>query len=292
MIKMKPNANVITSSRGNSNQHTHGNADDISLGRDLLIIIPILSWVFLLIQSFQIAIDGTASLFGPGMGVFDQLMQLVLKFTDITYVVWSICVSGVDSWGHSEHMKAFFMWQAMVAAMMVPTLFVLFRPTEKYTYSASQVLKFVSGYMVAWIWFSVPAVVIQWILQTSGILNDGMVIKSPILSGIILIVVGLIQFFAIKRHRFVDLETAQVNLNNEFQKGPAYLAGLEVGLKCILLNWPLMATMFVFGLMNIIVMALLTLFMIVQKTENKSRSFSKLVAGLFIALGVFHLMLL
>lgn len=288
-MKLKPNASIVSALGVEPDKLSHGKSNEISLGRDLLVVLSLLSWWFLIIQLVQVAIDGSAAIFGPGMGVFDQLIQLSLEFTDIAYVVWSICVSGENSWGYIEYVKALMMWQIMVAAMMIPSLLVLFQPTDYNTYSASLVSKFVCGYLAAWMLFSVPAVFTQWLLQTSGILNDGMMIKNPITGGLVLIGVGIIQMIAIKRRKLVDHKTTQSDLNEGIQKNPVYIAGLKTGLNCILRNGPLMAIMFVFGLMNIIAMAILTIVMLIEKSEDGSRVFSKLVAASLILLGFFYL---
>lgn len=276
-------------SKGNSLWRRLCNPDEINVSWDILIALTLVSWSFISIQSFQFAVDGSASIFGPGMGVFDVLFQLVLKFTDFTYVVWSICVAGVKSWSISEFVRALLMWQVMIAAMMVPTLVTLFDRRAVPSYPALLITKFVSGYLIAWMLFSIPAVIVQWALQVSEVLNNGMVIQSPILAGFILIGIGFLQLIAINRRRFIDLTVERKDLHVNFQTRPAYRLGLETGIECISRNWLLMTTMFVFGLMNIIAMAILTLVMVIEKFENNSRIFSNLGAVSLISLGFFYL---
>lgn len=276
-------------SKGNSLWRRLSHSDEINISWDILIALTLVSWSFIFIQSFQFAVNGSAAAFGPGMGIFDTLFQQVLKFTDFTYVVWSICVAGVKSWNISEFVRAFLMWQIMVAAMMVPTLFTLFERKTEHPFSVRIIVKFVSGYLIAWILFSVPAVIVQWGLQVSEVLNDGMVIQNSTLSGLVLIGIGTLQVLTINRGRFIDIKVERTDLSLNLQTRPAHTIGLETGIKCISRNWPLMSVMFVFGLMNIIVMAILTIVMITEKFENNSRIFSKLVAFSLISLGFFYL---
>ncbi|MBO6916879.1 MAG: DUF2182 domain-containing protein [Rhizobiaceae bacterium] len=215
------------------------------LRRDIILGAAFLAWIYLIIQSFQFAVEGTAQDLGPGMMIFDWLYQQSGMFGAFSQNIWSICVTKIEAWGISDFSRVFLMWQIMIIAMMAPTL--LFRKLynmEK-NYSFSKFSRFIAGYLFAWSLFSIPMVLLQWGLQTNGLLTDGMMIGIPWFSTVMLI--ALVGF----------------QLNNWRHKTNSDQSGFQLGLNCIRTNWPLMLSMFAFGLMNLIYMAVLTVLMIV-----------------------------
>ena len=78
-------------------------------GSDIIIGISLLAWVYLIIQSFQFAVEGSAADFGPGMLVFDWLYQKSKLLGEYGYSVWSICVTKIEAWGLADFSRAFLM---------------------------------------------------------------------------------------------------------------------------------------------------------------------------------------
>ncbi len=223
------------------------------LHRDIILGTTLLAWFYLFIQSFQFAVEGSAQDLGHGMVAFDWLYQQSSMLGALSQNIWSICVTKIEAWGIADFSRAFIMWQIMIIAMMAPTL--LFRKLynmEK-NYSFSEFLRFIAGYLFAWSLFSVPLVFLQWGLQTNGLLTDGMMIGLPWFSTVVLI--ALVGF----------------QLHNWKLKVIDDQNGFQLGLSCIRANWPLMLSMFAFGLMNLIYMAMLTVLMImILKDAQKS----------------------
>ena len=214
------------------------------LHRDIILGASLLAWCYLIIQSFQFAVEGSAQDLGPGMFIFDWLYQQSSMFGAFSQNIWSICVTKIEAWGIADFSRAFIMWQIMIIAMMAPTL--LFRKLynmEK-NYSFSKFSRFIAGYLFVWSLFSVPMVFLQWGLQTNGLLTDGMMIGNAWFSTVMLI--ALVRF----------------QLHNWRHKTNSDQSGFQLGLSCIRTNWPLMLSMFAFGLMNLIYMAILTVLMI------------------------------
>ena len=221
--------------------------------RDILIGMSLLAWTYLSIQSFQFAVEGSAATFGPGMTVFDWLYQKSLILGEYGYSVWSVCVTEVDVWGTGEFFRAFLMWQIMIVAMMVPTLLFspLFSPSNKIFNSVLSFLKHLAGYLSAWALFSMPMVALQWMLQVSGLLSVNMIVGEPIISVTILIATCLFQRRLLKHRKF---STLQVIVSKNL-----YSYGFKSGLQCVRNTWPLMVSMFAFGLMNLVYMLILTI---------------------------------
>lgn len=234
--------------------------DAVVPSRDILIGMSLLAWTYLIIQSFQFAVEGSAVNFGPGMAIFDWLYQKSLIFGNYGYSVWSVCVTEVTNWRIGEFFRAFLMWQIMIIAMMVPTL--LFSANSKTNNSLSSFLKHIAGYLSAWALFSMLMVVLQWMLQVSGHLSDSMIISEPMISFGILAIFGFAQLRILKRRKFSSPQTI-VSKNQ-------YELGCQSGLKCIQNTWPLMVSMFAFGLMNLVYMFVLTIVMITLFKDTTS----------------------
>lgn len=228
--------------------------------RDILIGMSLLAWTYLIIQSFQFTVEGSAADFGPGMGIFDWLYQKSLIIGKYGYSVWSVCVTEVTAWGIGDFFRAFLMWQIMIIAMMVPTL--LFSAYNKTNNNLSSFSKHLTGYLTAWALFSMLMVVLQWMLQVSGYLSASMIIYEPIISFGILATVGFAQLRILKQRKFSSPQTI-VGKNQ-------YELGCQSGLKCIQNTWPLMVSMFAFGLMNLVYMFVLTIVMIALFKDTTS----------------------
>lgn len=220
--------------------------------RDILIGMSSLAWTYLIIQSFQFAVEGSAANFGPGMAIFDWLYQKSLILGKYGYSIWSVCVTGVTAWGIGEVFRAFLMWQMMIVAMMVPTL--LFSAKTQTNNNLLSFSKHLAGYLSAWALFSMLMVVLQWMLQVSGYLSASMIINEPIISFGILAITGFAQLRILKQTKFSPPQT--IVSENQYNYG--FLSGL----KCIQNTWPFMVSMFAFGLMNLVYMLVLTIVMI------------------------------
>ncbi|MEO9458699.1 MAG: DUF2182 domain-containing protein [Lentilitoribacter sp.] len=235
--------------------------------RDILIGMSLLAWTYLIIQSFQFAVEGSAANFGPGMATFDWLYQKSLTFGKYGYSVWSVCVTEVTAWGIGEFFRAFLMWQIMIIAMMVPTL--LFSANNKTNNNFSSFSKHLAGYLTAWALFSMLMVMLQWMLQISGHLNGSMMINQPVISLGILAITGFAQLRILKQRKFspprIIVSKSQYNF------------GFQSGFKCIQNTWPLMVSMFAFGLMNLVYMFVLTIVMIALFKDTTSYDNEKMV---------------
>lgn len=258
-------------------------------GQDFLVGISLLAWVFVLIQILLLSQEGNLSSYGLGMSVFDNVAKQFLQIFGSANSVLSICVSGLAAWGTIEFLNAFLMWQVMMIAMMVPTLFVLYKGENGRGYSLSFTAQTTFGYLIAWAIFCVCAVAVQWFLQFNAFLNEGMSVENSTVSGCILIGAGLFQILKIQHTKINKIEDPYHNFQDHLSTQSAFKVGLNVGQKCVLENWPLMCIMFVFGLMNIVMMVVLTGFMVLKNYEPTERLFSKVLAVLLLCFGMVHL---
>lgn len=157
------------------------------------------------------------------------------------------------------------MWFGMMAAMMTPTVWpwiVAFDrlgrdgrgPLER----GVGVLSFSSGYLVAWLLYSVAAVLVQLSLQRSGALVDHK-LASMFGTGVFL-AAGLFQFAPVKRACLMHCRSPISYFLARWRNGPVsgFRMGLGHGVFCVGCCWALMATALAVGTMNLWWMAVLT----------------------------------
>lgn len=290
------NTNIILPELKNTLKKSNAFRDGFNFGQDFLVGIFLLTWAFVLIQTLLLFVSDPSNvydqnygqIYGIGMGGFGYVSSYFLEIFGGNYSVWSICVSGLKNWGATEFLNSFIMWQVMMTAMMMPTLLLLFNIKNSKCFSVSTVAQTTSGYLLVWAVFCTFAVLAQWQLQTNSILNAGMVIENSTLGGKILLGAGLIQFLTLKATKNRENKYSSIDIQQQFKTETAFKFGLNIGVKCVLQNWPLMCTMFVFGLMNVVMMGVLTGAMYLQKIEINSL-FSNLIAFGLICLGLLFL---
>ncbi|NNC38266.1 MAG: DUF2182 domain-containing protein [Acidimicrobiales bacterium] len=191
-------------------------------------------------------------------------------------------------WVPMDFAKALAMWGVMVLAMMVPTLLPLYKSGADSLLAPNRTAGFILGYVLAWVGFCVAATALQYGLRSNALLNMHDMSVSVWLSAGLLFAAGLYQLSSAK---LVRLEACRLSLKR-IKKAPVrgdqiIGRGLVYGVDCIKCCWPMMLTMFVFGLMNLTAMAALTVIMVAEKTVPRTNLFTKITGGLFIAAGIF-----
>lgn len=203
-------------------------------------------------------------------------------------------------WGTKDIIHLFIMWTIMMAAMMLPAatpMIMMFatvnRQRNKGESPLIPVWLFVLGYLAVWTAYSGLATLAQWGLHLLALLTHHMVITSPFLGGSLLLAAGIFQWTAFRDACMSKCRSPLGFLMTEWREGRrgALIMGLKAGLFCVGCCWLLMVLSFVLGVMNMIWMAALTAFMLLEKiTDNKWLSRTAgltLVAwGLWILAGV------
>jgi len=198
----------------------------------------------------------------------------------------------------AELMPAFLMWSIMMVAMMVPTtvhtlsLFMalsakrsLGRPITLAAFS------FVGGYVAAWLGYSLLAAAAQVALARAAFLSPMLQSTSVVLSAAILLAAGLFQFTALKEACLAKCRTPLGFFLAEWRDGAAgaFAMGLQHGSFCVVCCWALMTVMLVVGAMNLLWMAVLTLFMLAEKLVPARWQVSRLAGAAFVLWGLFVL---
>lgn len=191
------------------------------------------------------------------------------------------------------------MWWVMMIAMMVPSaapMVLLYARVCRHNRSTGGIEQalvptaaFVGGYIVAWLGFSVVATTVQWAFEALGLL-DAMVMWSTErwLSAALLFGAGLYQLSPLKNICLKHCQSPVAFLSKNWRKGRsgALLMGLHHGLYCIGCCWFLMALLFAGGIMNLVWIAGLAVFVLVEKLAPLGQWTARISGVVFIAGGI------
>jgi len=144
---------------------------------------------------------------------------------------------------------------------------------------------FLLGYLVVWTGFSVLAAVAQWILHAKALLSPMMVSTSPMLGGALLLGAGVFQWTPLKNTCLAHCRSPLGFLMTDWREGRwgAFVMGLQHGAYCIGCCWILMALLFVAGVMNMWWIAIIAVFVLLEKVAPKDLFIGKM-AGTLLAL--------
>lgn len=190
------------------------------------------------------------------------------------------------------------MWAIMMVAMMVPSaapMILMFaainrkRREQQGPFVPTSV--FVAGYLVIWTAFSVLAAVAQWALHAAALLSPMMVTTSPLLGGLLLIGAGVFQWTPLKSACLVNCRSPLAFVMTRWREGRwgALRMGLQHGLYCLGCCWLLMALLFVAGVMNLLWVAAIAAFVLVEKVVPRGDLVGRVAGVVLVAAGVLML---
>jgi predicted metal-binding membrane protein len=150
-----------------------------------------------------------------------------------------------------------------------------------------QVWLFAAGYLVMWTVFSAVATAGQVLLQRAALITNALS-TGPVAGGIILAAAGIYQFTALKTACLSYCQSPIGFFMNNWREGSA--GALQMGLKhgafCIGCCWMLMVLPFVAGAMNLIWIAVLSAFVLIEKAVPRGELIAKVAGVAMIAGGV------
>jgi predicted metal-binding membrane protein len=241
-----------------------------------LVVLILLAWLALLTGA------------GTGMDPFAMSSWLVPVPQPAPAPAWSL----------SYWLIVFFMWAAMMVAMMLPSaspMVLLYARVARHAEAQGHDLRaraaipaFASGYLAIWILFSLLAVIVQWGLERLGAMSAMMSVSAGVLSGGLLIAAGLYQLTPLKAACLTHCRAPASFLAAHWRKGMggAWRMGFVHGLYCVGCCAVLMALLFVGGVMNLIWIAGLTLLVAIEKLAPFGAAAVKTVGAILIAGGV------
>jgi predicted metal-binding membrane protein len=196
---------------------------------------------------------------------------------------------------HSHHpiefVATFLMWTVMMIAMMLPSAlpFVVAFGTEHRKRRAHNLPYvpagvFLGGYFAMWTAFSAIAALLQQALHRSALLSPMMTATSAVFAGCILIAAGVYQWTPFKDACLLHCRTPLSFLLSDWREGSlgTFRMGIEHGLFCLGCCWLLMVLPFAAGVMNLMWMAAITVFILIEKAAPGGQWFGR-VGGIALA---------
>jgi predicted metal-binding membrane protein len=176
-------------------------------------------------------------------------------------------------WTMTDVFFTFAMWAVMMVGMMagsaapVLLLFAASRAKRAEQGTRSAVFMFGTGYLAVWAGFSAGAALTQWALHETAMLSPAMTLASPYVAGTILIVAGAYQLTPWKGACLTHCRSPLGFLMTHWRDGQfgALQMGLRHGMYCLGCCWALMCVLFVVGVMNLFWVAVLTVFVLIEK---------------------------
>jgi predicted metal-binding membrane protein len=168
-------------------------------------------------------------------------------------------------------------WQAMIAAMMVPStlplvrLFVVAAAGQRRPRAA--VAAFLGGYALVWTMFGYLAFVGDTVVHATVDATPWLRQHAWLIAGGTLALAGAFQFSALKDRCLEVCRHPGVFLLRHYERGlpAAFRLGRRHGLFCVGCCWALMLVMFAAGVANLWWMAGLTALMVYEKTGTGGR---------------------
>jgi predicted metal-binding membrane protein len=203
------------------------------------------------------------------------------------------------SWNAAHLALLFAMWTAMMIGMMLPsaapTLLVygmVARRGDGATDAALRVHLFAGGYLVVWTLFSAVATLAQRTFTAVDVLSPMMEVRTPLVSGVMLMAAGLYQLTPFKRACLQACQSPAGFLVKHWRAGRAgaFRIGLRHGWYCLGCCWALMLLLFAGGVMNLAVITGLTVFLLAEKLMPPTLQGGRfsgvvlVVAGVYMAL--------
>lgn len=227
-----------------------------------------------------------------------------IAWTYMFYLAWqmegvdpNMAMPNMQSWSALDFFLMFLMWGVMMVAMMVPSvtpMVLMFatsnRKRRENDGSFVPTGVFVLGYLVVWSVFSIAATAAQWGLHAASLLSPMMSTNTPMLGGLLLIIAGVFQWSPMKDTCLSHCKSPLGFIMTHWREGPwgGVLMGLRHGAYCVGCCWALMALLFVNGVMNLLWVAVLAAFVLMEKVV-KGSWFSRVTGVLLVAWGVFIL---
>jgi predicted metal-binding membrane protein len=237
----------------------------------LLILLPLVCWSWIVVMA--------RDMYGPMTGASAWMMTREWDARHV-FLLWA-------------------MWAVMMAGMMLPSaapLLLLYgaaarrravshRPT-------SEIYALAAGYMMMWSLYSVAAAAAQRVLSILFILSPMMRLTSPRLGAAVLLLAGVYQMTPLKNVCLRQCQSPLSFLMHNWRAGVrgAFRMGVHHGAYCLGCCWALMVLLFVGGVMNLAVIAALTVFVGFEKLGPSGVRTARASGVLLIATGVWMLL--
>lgn len=227
----------------------------------------------------------------------------VLAWAYLAYLAWEMrhmdmqmAMPRTQAWRLVEYLLMFVMWAVMMVAMMIPSaapMIITFasvnrrRREQQRPYIPTGV--FLAGYLAVWTVYSVAATLVQGALHEAALLSPMMVSTSPVLGGVLLMTAGVFQWTPLKHACLRHCRSPLSEIMSDWREGSrgAFVMGLKHGAYCAGCCWFLMALLFVAGVMNLLWVAAIGAFVLIEKLAPSGHLVGNIAGVLLLVAGAF-----
>jgi predicted metal-binding membrane protein len=204
----------------------------------------------------------------------------------------------VRPWTTTEFGVMLLMWAVMMVAMMVPTAApmtlvyaAVARKAARQDHPVAPTFVFVAGYLAIWGLFSVAATAVQSGLDRLALLSPTMVSASPVFGSALLIGAGVYELTPYKHACLAHCRAPAHFISQHWQGGfaGAFRMGMGLGAYCLGCCWILMSLLFVGGVMNLLWIAAIAAFILLEKTLPFAETGGRVVGASMILVGLLGL---
>lgn len=197
-------------------------------------------------------------------------------------------------WTAGDVFFTFAMWVVMMVGMMAGTaapVLLLFAAAHRgrgQRRMRPAVLMFGLGYLTVWVGFSACAALAQWALHQTAMLSPAMAASSPFLAGAILMGAGAYQLTPWKGACLTQCRSPLGFLMTHWRDGQlgALQMGVRHGAYCLGCCWALMCVLFAVGVMNLVWVATLTGFVLLEKIGPAGTIVARVAGAAMVLAGI------
>jgi predicted metal-binding membrane protein len=201
----------------------------------------------------------------------------------------------VMPWTAADLVFTVVMWAVMMVGMMLPAaarVILLFaavnRKRREQGGAGVPTAIFVAGYLLVWSGFSLAAALAQWGLHTATLLSPMLSTTSPVVGGALLVAAGVYQLTPLKERCLAHCRSPLGFFMTEWRDGAAgaLRMGLRHGTYCLGCCWILMGVLFVTGVMNLLWVAAIAAFVLLEKVAPAGHRIGRAASWALIAAGL------
>ena len=244
-----------------------------------LAALVVLAWGYLLVLSKQMSDDASMASM-PGMRAMANMPDL----------------SGVTAGAAQAIALTVLMWWTMMIGMMVPSaapMILLFGNVQRRQLAAEsprlRVALFTAGYLAIWAAFSVLAAVAQLALTKLALFAPLDLTVTAWLGAVLVALAGVYQLTPLKNACLRRCRSPAEFLSSHWRRGNsgAFRMGIDHGVYCVGCCWLLMSLLFVVGVMHLVWVAVIAVFVLIEKLVPQGETTAKINGVALLALALF-----
>ena len=235
----------------------------------LLVLLPLVCWMWIIVMA--------RDMYGPMTGASAWMMT--------------------TNWDVRHLALLWAMWTVMMTGMMLPSaspLVLMYGAIARRSATGTagrHVYALTAGYLVVWTVFSLGATALQRGLAALLLVSPMMEVTSSRLGAALLLLAGVYQLTPMKHACLRTCQSPLGFLMSRWRAGwpGAFVMGLEHGAYCVGCCWALMLLLFAGGVMNLMVIAALTVIVAFEKLAPLGLHGARISGVLLMAAGLLML---